>query len=293
MGNNINKLKQLYTVNDKETPVIYHYTTLEALINGLISLKGICLRATNCEYLNDISEIKEGLSQISEKIIFERLYPWFSKTCSISFSRVSDSLPMWNTYGNKGMGIALGFDTTIILETINELKNIPIATFPQISPNPLEYSLEARTYFPQLVKCIYNYKSRLLHDFFDKSIEIANAVYKGDINEDASVFISTILSIKNLCFEYEQEIRLIGCGLLPDVPNQFMAQPTTSFKYRCNNNMLIPYKEYIFPRNSLKELWIGPTQNKELSQKSIELFLHENNINSCQIRLSNLPYRNK
>lgn len=91
---------------------IYHYTTIEALFNGLLTKKGedgkICLRATNAIYLNDPEDIKIGMEYL-HKILgtgvslsdFETLTKNCANTYVTSFSAKKDHLPMWHMYAEE------------------------------------------------------------------------------------------------------------------------------------------------------------------------------------------------
>ena len=110
--------------------MLYHYTTLDALINGIIDDNKICLWATKSEYLNDLSEkklgIKEGLKAIKRfekkngrkpfnaSIDSDNVYSRYIRTYIVSFTENKDELPMWSLYGEKGAGVVLGFDENCI-----------------------------------------------------------------------------------------------------------------------------------------------------------------------------------
>ena len=60
----MNYLDSLVRVPDNLS-TLYHYTSIEALLNGIIvnnpsEGKEICLWASNCEYMNDPDEVKTG-----------------------------------------------------------------------------------------------------------------------------------------------------------------------------------------------------------------------------------------
>src|ERR1035437_6854562 len=116
----------------KEKNVIfYHYTSVDGLF-GIIEYN--CLHATNISYMNDPSEeeyfqiiLKKFLSQnnISNKT-YSTLYNNSYKNVFdnpekyiISFSELSDSLPMWNYY-SKGNGYNLGLRLDHIIKRAKE-----------------------------------------------------------------------------------------------------------------------------------------------------------------------------
>ena len=111
----------------------YHYTTMKALVEGIIvedpiPNKEICMWATHCAYMNDSMEVQIGIDAIvdffynQQKKIYQGLLKdiyrkSFEKGISnqwryrfiISFSKETDSLPMWKMYSDSGRGIAIEF----------------------------------------------------------------------------------------------------------------------------------------------------------------------------------------
>ena len=106
----------------------YHYTSIDAIINGIIvqnpkPQKEICLWATHNRYMNDPSEFSIGSSlvegmirEIKNRFHIDIRQEWTHvlesyQSCFFTcFSENSDSLPMWNMYGNNGQGVALEFE---------------------------------------------------------------------------------------------------------------------------------------------------------------------------------------
>lgn len=110
-------------ITASKDPLIYHYASVRALYDGIIvkkpeENKEICLRVSNCAYMNDPQEVREGISFVDKISGFKstlkaskddenRLKEMFYL---ISFTSKKDFLPMWSMYGNNGTGITLGFD---------------------------------------------------------------------------------------------------------------------------------------------------------------------------------------
>lgn len=124
------EIKKWFVSNDK---ILYHYTSVDALFGGIIVKnnpepgKEICLWATNCHYMNDPEELSIGI-QLANKVLdfsFDESNEnakWLKdKTYITSFSSAVDCLPMWGMYGQKGHGLALGFDTDIIKASFSDL----------------------------------------------------------------------------------------------------------------------------------------------------------------------------
>lgn len=108
---------------------LYHYTTIETLVNGIIREdSSVCLWATHCEFMNDPTELQDGIAFVSNLLsklkpektkeeYVKLLYKRLSDVFLVSFSQKSNSLPLWNTYGNRGNGIAIEFEN---LESTSE-----------------------------------------------------------------------------------------------------------------------------------------------------------------------------
>lgn len=274
----------------EEVTTIYHYTTIEALTNGIIvnnaiKYKEICLWASNCEYMNDPDEVKTGY-QFLNKIIGSYLdnkenLPYVSeydytikdKIFITSFSTQNDSLPMWKMYGKDGKGIALGIDKEII----------------------------TKVYKPLIYKCIYNsdkhireisqilkpkkitrdsniYDSEELKKGLEKILETAISGIIGVINDIVTTLAYSIFLVKNKDYSYEDEIRLYT-----------IAEENIAF--RCKNDLIIPYINVFLPKEALKEIWIGPTNDLNRTNKSLRTFLDAKGFNNVKIFKSNIHYR--
>lgn len=238
-----------------ETP-LYHYTTIENLVNGIIREDtSICLRATHYKFLNDPTELKEGinfsaeiLSKIkpekSKKEYIELIYKRLSDVFMISFSKNSDSLPMWNTYGNKGNGIAIRFQ-----------------------------NLKSTSETSLLLKCWYDPNKE-----YEK---LEQNVSEEELKRlSAPMLINCPLIFKNPDYKYEKEVRLIG---------QFEGLPV---HYREKNGYIIPFKEVYFSKDNIKSITLGPCSNLDDIEDSLRRFLDDKGLQHIFIERSRIPYRN-
>lgn len=260
--------------------IIYHYTSLDALINGIIvtnpkQYEEICLWASHSDYMNDKSEIKFSSELIDNKIkefCNGKFYQTYMELKNISddkeihilsFSKSLDSLPMWNMYGKQGKGIMLGFN---------------------FSSDNLE------------LECNYIDKKEL-NSFLDSIINKL-LLYDNNNNEPNFEQIKVLVelynqrfAIKSKYFEYEKEIRMIID------PNKTLEQifndsnPHSQVNFRIIDNMLTPYFKFYFQKETLIELWIGPTQNTTLSYNSLRKYLDKNGFNHTEIKNSDCPLR--
>lgn len=132
-----------------ENGIVFHYTTWETLFKGILSTENInkkqlVLRAYSVNYMNDNSEgllIPDALSRAEDNNLVGKTTRYLTDNgvvqCpanetpfrrrwkearrqnaiqskqylfSVSFSRLSDSLPMWHYYAHQGNGLSIGFD---------------------------------------------------------------------------------------------------------------------------------------------------------------------------------------
>lgn len=252
---------------------LYHYTDIEALLNGIIvpnpdPEEEICLRATRCTHLNDKEEIESGLKIIEEVLTNKQTYlsdgirQYLSQSCSLSFCKSEDSLPMWGMYGKNGAGVMLSFDTTV-----------------------LRYKFGYR-----LLPCIYandNYDNDVINrlgelNFGGDFESLSTAQQRYLIFILSSVFVSIR---KNAAFSFEDEARIIGLG------NKYFDETNYPVQYRVSKLGLTPYVNVYLPKCALKEVWLGPTNNIELAKASTEEFLQSRGFYDVKVKISQVPYR--
>lgn len=238
----------------------YHYTTVEALVNGIIgedAAKGkeICLRASHCRFMNDSEEIFRGRSIIAnalgkirpqktrEEYFLDMKYR-YENLYLISFSEQKDSLPMWNTYSNKSTGVAIGFKR-----------------FVSISLDDV------------VLKCVYDVKeiTHILDSHTDSEQEKFRFIL-------TSIYLPQI--IKDEAYDYEREVRLIG---------RFDGTP---IKFREKNGYVIPYKEFFFSAEQVSTIVLGPCYNQETAIFSLRRLLDNRGLQHVKIEKSTIPYRN-
>lgn len=267
---------------------IYHYTDLSALINGIIVQepkegKEICLWATRCTHMNDKKELKEGLQSAIHSLLesFEckneetidavkgaanRAYADVKSSHIISFSMTKDSLPMWNTYGHNASGVMLVFD-------VDAMHNAAKFIVPCI--------YKKRFYYEQCQKRFKYFD--ILPDYDVPDNVFSSMEFAGTLLGVITAYY--VLLLKNNDFEYENEIRMFSTGT-PLVEKQL------PIKYRINNKrVIIPYVEEYFPKTALKEVWIGPTLNIDLTVETLREFLDSKGFEHTKIVKSKIPYR--
>ncbi len=256
----------------KHCELVYYYTDIDALLNGIIvpapdKDKEVCLWATRCTHMNDKREMREGIESLRQALdkaperLITTLYGFVNRGHSISFSITKDSLPMWNMYGKNCTGVMLAFETS--------------------------YLINRYTHFFQ--PCVYTgsyYYNRLYKRF--KNIDFGEPfnLLSDDHKVLAMVMLSEmyIMLMKNNAFAYEQESRIIGLGTFCDSSDR------TAFFRNCRGIITPYFKEY-FPKSTLREIWLGPNQDMDLSAETLKEFLKQKGFDHTIVHKSAIPYR--
>lgn len=258
--------------NPEKNPILYHYSTIESLLNGIVvkkpasNEKAISLFSTDHRYMNDDKEIKHGcniMREVAKKYFdleFSNDREIFQDNTNIfitSFSKESDSLPMWSTYGNRGDGIAFGFDSSIVKET---LKNVYPCLYTEDDMKKYLYCI-----LTKLKE--YNTKS-------PSKEEIVERFYKLGF-----IHCSMLLQLKSEYYSYEREVR-------------FATSKSDGKDYRYRNNLIIPYTKQYLPKKALKSIVVGPTLEFEKTKRSVLEYIENIGFNDVEIVSSKVPYRN-
>lgn len=255
--------------NVQEIPILYHYSSVKALFSEILIRqpesedKAISLFATDSRYLNDVSEIalgKQMMREVMEKMkikAYERIMDEIGeleRINIISFSKECDSIPMWSTYGNKGDGIALGFDSQVLKDSLRFIC-------------PCLYSKESTEESLRRLIDYYLARKRSPEEMRDIILQI--------------MVVCTIIlgQIKNHYYEYEREVR-------------YITLPLQKPEFRLKNNLIIPYLRTYLPRRALKRVVIGPNLDRELTAASIREYIRSIGYENVEIIQSEAPFRN-
>lgn len=277
-----------------ETTLIYHYTSFDVFKSIFENVdetnKTLSFLASNCAFMNDPTEIKEGIhftiemlndfggarwKRMNEVIgvtvdrVYDTMLRMSTKVASgvpyaISFSKNKDNINMWKMYGDSGRGISLGFNKDMLQE------------------------IEGR-----LSGCIYKKGIELIDDetrrrFVDKIEEILDQTptaqsEMGQARRNFIRFVDKISklcsSIKNEAYKYEKELRLV----------KFEKKAL----FRVVNGHLIPYTQINIPIESLESIVLGPDCDPR-NEQAIKLFLRSYGQVELlrKIEKSKVPYRN-
>lgn len=246
---------------------LYHYTNLNALISILRS-ECIVLWATNAAYLNDPTELKQGIAIVNELENTNFQFDDFKNIYLTSFSRNSDSLVMWSQYGAHGNGCSIGLSSKAIGDT-----------------------------YGKFCKCSYGkddtekYLKNTLN-LIDNGVTTAFGVpqpSEKSISEQRNlarqIFLqTTCVMSKDLAYRHEDETRAFV-----EVPQELYQQ----VQFRLVGNRIVPYVQMQLDKEALTDLIIGPTLNADITERSIKqmLKIRGYDLSKINIRFSEVPFR--
>ncbi|WP_320053537.1 DUF2971 domain-containing protein [uncultured Acetobacteroides sp.] len=256
--------------NPDDHPHVWHYTSINSLVNGLIEEDGnLCFWASHRQYLNDPMETILGVD-LRDRLINEKsLKIKYGKATPdifiVSFSLSPDILPMWNMYGGNGNGIMLKLDSKLLNVKEYSMYHMEYDTIEVI--NQIENKLDD------------NLNSTFTEGCPEDTCSRESAVVLGEILITANL----PEKIKSNSYQYENEVRI---SHTTDIQHSLK-----DIKYRCSNGVIIPYMEFRFLKEALKEITIGPTNDFERSKFSLKMFLDSKELGDVKISKSEVPYR--
>jgi hypothetical protein len=254
---------------------------MEALIN---ILETNTLWATDCKYLNDISETKT-MNNIYDELLESKnvnLINYITgmkeegnliqantmkRTYFISFTTEKDSIALWNHFGKNG--VVLEFDISgIIFNTGNDIIKVK-------DKNNGEHSVPSEIIYGKI-----KYNDSEIKKLYDKLFDQKKSDYNSDnnvFNNDIEI-LKTSLKLDNIIyfkkdngFSYENEYRV--------VINLERKDAVKIERFRVKDGLVIPYIAINFENNlfSLKSITINPEQDDCMVEDGIRRLLNANN----------------
>lgn len=274
------------TVKATGGPVIYHYTAAPGLL-GILG--GGSLRATNIAFLNDSAEYYLSLERIQSALdrfaraegrglgafldgMGQRLREAthrIPEVYVVSFSRAADLLSQWRGYGEVESGYAVGFDIRALTEGLRQAGALLV---------PCVYEAEAQDAFADdLVRTVADLWCRASGGSTDGdgAAALLDEAF-GRLAWFAALF-------KHPGFAEEQEWRLVSL-LAPDQADrlEFIARETCVATY-----LPVP-----FPKQAVREIWVGPSRHQHLSLPAIDALLRKAGYPAdTALHRSEVPFR--
>lgn len=249
-----------------------HYTSQSGLL-GIVTNQNIW--ATNIKYLNDEHEFLDALELIREIIPTSKITPDFDEHALhkeylqklekrlnnldvfvsesvfiFSLSEETDLLSQWRGYCPENNGYCLIFDIESLFESVKE-----------------------KFQNSYLVKCVYEKEKKeaklreLLNKYWNLYMRANSKKEKNEIIYNFSTDVSLLAShFKHPSFSEEKERRIV---IITD------SEIDENLKFREGKFSLIPYIELPVTKENIKQICIGPTSNRELSRRSLEMLLEK------------------
>jgi len=287
---------------------IYHYTDFHGLI-GI--LKNQSLFATNINFLNDTKEFNHGIELL--EYIFNS-FPTNEETKGIlnhlrsdvktiysldryvtCFSKNGDLLSQWRSYGNQGNGIAIGFESREIGNSLEEYVN---------GINIIYDETTQKSIIQEYIKILLEYfqSKKELFDWSDNDYELL-------VSRTILEYLEGILaSFKHPSFIEEQEFRIEY-----NIDGNINKRNNKELFFRNSDNLIIPYvklfsklveseineidklEDFLNLEQGkmlpIKEIILGPSLDFEMNSLAIEMLLNRNGYEGVKIKPSKIPYR--
>lgn len=265
---------------------VYHYTSPEGLM-GILRKRKLVLWFSHADYLNDMSEGKDILTQYQavckelrdKKQISDHIYQFLNRiepardrvgydkkrgcyqlspekkdTYICCFSWDKDSLPMWNYYtkGSRYQGYNIG----LRFLSLESRSTDPALRAPEI------YSV---IYEEDKKQAILRTLIETLTDCYQSAQEDLLGNDGGYIRAWISQFLLAYRYVfKNNAFRHENEMRMVV---------QLPRYSDREVKFRAKEGLLIPYIEVEFHPLVFSEVTIGPLLEASTAKATLSRFL--------------------
>ncbi|MDE6649015.1 MAG: DUF2971 domain-containing protein [Muribaculaceae bacterium] len=246
---------------------LFHYTNLNALISILRS-ECIVLWATNAAYLNDPTELKQGIAIVNELENSHFQFDDFKNIYLTSFSNNADSLVMWSQYGAHGNGCSIGISSKAIGNS-----------------------------YGQFCRCCYGREETEQHlkntlSLIDNGIistfglpKPSEEIISVQRKLSRQIFLqTTCVMSKDTAYKHENETRAFV-----EVPQEHYKQ----VQFRLVDNRIVPYVQMQLDKEALTDIVIGPTLNADITERSIKQMLEIRgyDLSKINIKFSEVPFR--
>ena len=263
---------------------LFHYTDLEG-VKGIFTSRMLWLSKFTAT--NDISEIKLAIEHFQSfaarraralpgaeggflREAAEQL-EGFRRTniCLASFCEQHDLLSQWRSYGNDGRGVALGFNSALLLDVAQR--------------NGL-----------RLLRCVYEpaEHERISASLTDMLLEARRAAAPEDaaelVGQFNEVFLRVAPVIKDHRFGEEREWRLVSTPLAFDHPSIIAVLKGNQASVKLTVKLTGDSEAM---SNMIPRITIGPTLDPYNVSDAIDVLSQRNGFHISEIGISEIPYR--
>lgn len=225
---------------------LYYYMPVSTFLNSVIKNGKITLWAGHIDYMEDRLEFEKGMGIIRSITEMDQAYALTIEHSiknrfpfQLSFSRAKDCYPMWKIYGHGELAVML----------------------------MLDYGLMKKE-FEFISECIYedSEEYETIKSFIEGR-EWLNRKGQPKNNQVESFLLQFPYLAKDKHYAYEQEVRIF----------RGVRKNDDKLNYKISGNIVVPYKNFVFPKETLKGVMISPCTDEEfqLNKTTISLKLIE------------------
>ncbi len=293
---------------DNQEKIVYHYMSVQTFLKILeksLEDNNLTFHASDIFSMNDPTEFKYGFEKVWELLpkieekegvlpvfrisnlwrgerketeiecnnkIIDEMHNEFSSPFVICFSKKSDFLPMWSTYGNNGEGLSVGLD---IKDYYLVAKREEIGKSYKFYTGAVEVCYDDISMDNPIAQYIENvlYKRYLSQVTMTKLSEL-----KKEYLKEIMSYASTL--IKHPAYSYEEEYRLSK------------RVDTEQIKFKTNSKgKPIAYIEVKIPKNCIKHIVIGPRCDYDSVKLILDTKMKQLGLDELHFSKSGIPYR--
>ena len=269
-----------------EVPYVYHYTSLDALFNGMLleqPVNGmqICLWASSVLCVNDTQEVRIAFDFVRDHIVkiedanddVSMMTEMLADYYVTSFSLLRDSLLMWQRYAKNATGISICFDVNVLRQSAKDSLIKCVYLKPEVLDKIRSYMKDSK-----LVSCTFGQFALVC---FVLLVGLSKSKDRDKVVGRISAFLDFLMSLKNRDYIDENEVRL------------FVVEQNTNAKSRVREQKdIVEYVERFFPKEAVVEIMVGPNNlDKEKTALFIKRYLDRIGMSHVKVTTSGVHYR--
>ena len=274
------------SIKPVEVPYVYHYTSLDALFNGMLleqPVNGmqICLWASSVLCVNDTQEVRIAFDFVRDHIVkiedanddVSMMTEMLADYYVTSFSLLRDSLLMWQRYSKNATGISICFDVNVLRQSAKDSLIKCVYQKPEVLDKIRSYVKDSKP-----VSCTFGQFALVC---FVLLIGLSKSKDKEKVAGRISAFLDFLMSLKNVDYIDENEVRL------------FVVEENSNAKSRVREQKeVVEYVERFFPKEAVVEIMVGPNNlDKEKTALFIKRYLDRIGMSHVKVTTSGVHYR--
>ena len=274
------------TVKPVDVPHVYHYTSLDALFNGMLleqPVNGmqICLWASSVLCVNDTQEVRIAFDFVRDHIVkiedanddVSMMTEMLADYYVTSFSLLRDSLLMWHRYAKNATGISICFDVNVLRQSAKDSLIKCVYLKPEVLDKIRSYMKDSKP-----VSCTFGQFALVC---FVLLVGLSKSKDRDKVVGRISAFLDFLMSLKNRDYIDENEVRL------------FVVEQNTNAKSRVREQKdIVEYVERFFPKEAIVEIIVGPNNvDKEKTALFIKRYLDRIGMSHVKVTTSEVHYR--